>query len=210
MRRQGANLGHGPPVLPAREPPEPRRGMECAHQCVHPGHAVDPRHRPAQHPHGRIAVPGGQRGHRREDGAAARHRLSARRFMAGRTAAAQPHAARCALSARGPARRTCPRSRPCRASTRNSCGRPRRPAARRRSPSRSRRWWTGRCRSSPPRTRIPAAAPRRSPVHGGIVAPEVVFRPLALLGLGERGIEVVVEIAAGRRGHGKVQPMRRL
>ena len=47
-------------------------------------------------------------------------------------------------------------------------------------------------------------------LHGGIVAPEVVFRPFALLGLGERGIEVVVEIAAGRRGHGKVQPMRRL
>ena len=47
-------------------------------------------------------------------------------------------------------------------------------------------------------------------LHGGIVAPEVVFRPFALLGLGERGIEVVVEIAAGRRGPRKVQPMRRL
>ena len=206
MRRQGANLGHGPPgpVLPAREPPEPRRGMECAHQCVHPGHAVDPPGiAPAQHPHGRIAVPGGQRGHRREDG---------RRGQAqavGQALHGWPYSSR--------RRSHMPLVAPFRRAVQPGVHAPDRVrAARVRGIAvvdHAVLQHEGAHALAFAQVGGRVGAGRRRPghefrrrrrggrqFHGGIVAPEVVFRPLALLGLGERGIEVVVEIAAGRRG----------
>src|SRR6266498_4001627 len=131
---------------------------------------------------------------------------------------------RCAPWGRGRATGTCPRGRPVRAHRWNRCGRRRRPRARTRScPASRASTWPRRFRSWP-RTRAharPLARVRgrvgsghgrvlgdglrdRCRVHRVTAAPVVVFdAPLALLLLGERDVEVDVEVAAARGRPGK-------